>query len=376
MAKKSGIDLWLDGIEPKLTFSVAENPPGPDYASAHSWAACPENMGKAAFAPDDETAIDPSLAVADVFYVHPTTYVGEGNWNADVSGPMHATRADEIVAEMIMPGHASLFNGCCRIYAPRYRQANLAVFFRPGNNGRAALDLAYSDVARAFEYYITHENQGRPFFLAGHSQGCALLKRLLAVGFEPHLKDKLIAAYLLGFKVTKEAAESFSHIAVAANNESDAGVFVAYDTFLEGIDAVAQRDYAETWLPTGWQARMGKNILGINPVNWSPVERSAVGEHLGYGIVEVNDPALLPHLYLAGPDDGVGLRGEALVAPLTPGVAAKVDAHGFLKISKPSQDFMNAGVFGGNYHNKDVSLFYMNLRRNIEARVTAFVSAN
>jgi len=371
-AKRSGIDLWLDGIEPRGPFDPLTVPPAPDYSTPIAWAATPDAPGMAILAPNGETPITPEAAGADVFYVHPTTYVGDGNWNEDVSAPMHATRAGEIVSEMIMPGHLSLFNSSCRLFAPRYRQANLAVFFRPGANGRAALDLAYSDVVRAFDHYMAHENGGRPFFLAGHSQGCGMLMRLLADHFNPAYKSRLIAAYLLGFRATKGVAESFSHIVTPAEGPQDTGVFIAYDTYLEGIDARGQRDNAEEWLPTGWQPRVGKPVIGINPVNWSADERSPAGAHPGFGVIEVNKPDVLPFLYLAGKDKGVGLRAEALVAPLTPGVAAEVDRDGFLKISKPAQDFMNEGIFGGNYHNRDVALFYMSLRRNIEARTRAY----
>jgi hypothetical protein len=200
-----------------------------------------------------------------------------------------------------------------------------------------------------------------------------MLMRLLADHFNPAHKSRLIAAYLLGFRATKEVAESFSHIVTPAEGAVDTGVFVAYDTYLEGIDARGQRDNAEEWLPTGWQPRVGKPVIGINPVNWSADERSPAGAHPGFGVIEVNKPDVLPFLYLAGKDKGVGLRAEALVAPLTPGVAAEVDGDGFLKISKPAQDFMNEGIFGGNYHNRDVALFYMSLRRNIEARTRAYV---
>lgn len=376
MAKRSGIDMWLDGIEPTKSFSASSAPAAPDYRETSSWAALPDRLGNAGLVPHGEAAINPDQAEADVFYVHPTTYVGCGNWNEDIAAPMLDTRAGEIVSELIMPGHASLFNGCCRIYAPRYRQANLAVFFRPTDSGRAALDLAFSDIKRAFQHYMEHENNGRPFILAGHSQGCAMLMRLLAEGFDARLKPQLIAAYLLGFRITAETAASFASVVTPAERGDDTGVFIAYDTFLEGIDARGQRDNAEEWLPEGWQPRAGKAVVGHNPVNWSPVERSDAGSHLGFGVVEMNKPKLLPFLYLAGEDKGTGLRAEALVAPLTPGVAAKVDSDGFLKISKPDQDFMNAGIFGGNYHNRDVSLFYMNLRRNVETRVKAYLSGN
>jgi hypothetical protein len=41
-----------------------------------------------------------------------------------------------------------------------------------------ALDLAYQDVESAFDYYLTHYNQGRPFIVVGHCQGTTHALRL------------------------------------------------------------------------------------------------------------------------------------------------------------------------------------------------------
>ena len=46
------------------------------------------------------------------------------------------------------------------------------VFYSPGaiEDRRKATEVAYSDVRRAFLYYLEHLNQGRPFLVASHSQ--------------------------------------------------------------------------------------------------------------------------------------------------------------------------------------------------------------
>ncbi len=372
--KPSKLDLWLRGITPSAAFNKSSVPPAPDYALASSWAARPEAMGKAAFAPACMPAIKPSKALVDVFYVHPTTFVGTDNWNEDITLPFGSTRASEMVSELILPGQTSVFNGSCRIYAPRYRQATLISFFAANENGRAALDLAYSDVVAAFRHYLAHENNGRPFILAGHSQGTGHLMRLLAGGFAPALKSQLIAAYLLGFKITKAAAASFAQNVTPAKGAQDTGVFIAYDTYLDGTDAKNQPDGAEHKLGDTWVQRGGETVVGINPVNWSLNTPSSISEHQGFGVVGVIEPSLLSKLYLPGPDDSVGLKATELFAPVTPGVQAYLDADGFLKISLPEQDYMNAGIFGGNYHNRDMSIFYMNLRENIRDRIASHFS--
>ena len=41
------------------------------------------------------------------------------------------------------------------------------------------LDLAYSDISNAFEVYMEKHNNGKPFFIAGHSQGALHGQRLV-----------------------------------------------------------------------------------------------------------------------------------------------------------------------------------------------------
>jgi hypothetical protein len=56
----------------------------------------------------------------------------------------------------------------------------------------------------AFNYYIDNLNQGRPFILAGHSQGTMALIDLIKnrFGNDPELRDRLVAAYFIGYTVT------------------------------------------------------------------------------------------------------------------------------------------------------------------------------
>jgi Protein of unknown function (DUF3089) len=371
--KPSKVDLWIAAITPEGTFQQGTPPQIPDYGQAISWASTPDAPGKAALAPPGTAMIDPKDAGADVFYVHPSTYIGPSNWNEDIAVPMAATRSGEIVSELIMPGQAGFFSGCCRIYAPRYRQASLSAFFAPGDNGRAALDLAYGDIVRAFRHFIRYQNKGRPFIVAGHSQGACHLMRLLAEDFDPALKPQLIAAYLLGYRATEDVINSIKAVVSPAKDATTPGVFIAYDSFLEGTDARQQTDGAEHRFSEGWVPRRGKIITAINPVNWSCSKASQADEHLGFAVVSVNKPELLTTPFMPGPNIAVGLEANGMLGPIMPGVDAHLDGDGFLKISKPEQAFMNEGIFGGNYHNRDVALFYMNLRENAEARVAAFL---
>ena len=70
------------------------------------------------------------------------------------------------------------FADACKIYAPRYRQANVLTFFNimrlpyvfdRRESGVAAMSLAYSDVRRAFHQFLDEIKPNEPFFLAGYA---------------------------------------------------------------------------------------------------------------------------------------------------------------------------------------------------------------
>lgn len=148
---------------PPKPFSSYKAPPAPDYANKESWAVWP---GRASPADQIPPGIDGTIAKnpkADVFFIHPTTFLANSSWNAKYDeGDFTGTQLDQAVLRY----QVSAFNGCCRMYAPRYRQATLSAFLNPGADANKSFDLAYSDVVRAFDYYLANANKGRPFILA------------------------------------------------------------------------------------------------------------------------------------------------------------------------------------------------------------------
>ena len=102
-------------------------------------------------------------------------------WNADIDDVALNKKTDNTTILY----QASVFNEDCRVFAPRYRQANFNAFFT--NNKVVtdkAFELAYEDIKTAFEYYLEHYNQGRPIIIASHSQGTLHAGRLLKEYFE------------------------------------------------------------------------------------------------------------------------------------------------------------------------------------------------
>ncbi|MBB4658096.1 DUF3089 domain-containing protein [Parvularcula dongshanensis] len=139
------------------------------------------------FAPADDPALD-------CFYVYPTISADDAPNSDMVAGEGEARMAAQQFAR---------FAQACRLYAPIYRQVTLRSL-RAGLMGRpgGSTELAYQDVRAAFEAYLENDNRGRPFVLFGHSQGTAMLTRLIQEDVEgTPLQERMLSAILLGYNV-------------------------------------------------------------------------------------------------------------------------------------------------------------------------------
>ncbi|MDB5229076.1 MAG: hypothetical protein JWN78_3269, partial [Bacteroidota bacterium] len=156
-------------------FKVEDQPSAPEYSDGKNWSALPFRFDAGDFTLKDETWISDSLKNVDVFYIYPTLYKKGKTWCADVTNKKLNKDLDKLPVKF----HTAIFNRVGRVYAPRYRQAIIKSFFDTTGNGKKALDLAYEDVKRAFEYYMKNYNHGRPIIIVSHSQGTTHARRLL-----------------------------------------------------------------------------------------------------------------------------------------------------------------------------------------------------
>tara|TARA_R110002110_G_scaffold134348_1_gene317647 strand:+ start:4342 stop:5406 length:1065 start_codon:yes stop_codon:yes gene_type:complete len=312
-------------LTPSGDFEEYTPPPAPDYAMATSWVALPETEDAADRSPAGLDLDQQSMAQADVFYIHPTTYVSRKGWNAP---PDDQASNDEIEA-WVLPAQAAAFNGCCRVYVPRYRQATIASFFDAQGNGDQALDLAYSDVARAFENFLATRNEGRPFIIAGHSQGARHARRLLDEVLTPRIiEERLIAIYTVGQAMVP------SDKVPTCEGANQTGCQISWNT---------QTESASRSIGTS-------GSICVNPITWTADEVAAPAT-ANLGSVDFGAKAQV--------EDGVvgaQCRDGALIV-------SNVESRNF--------DYMPFGR--GNYHRYDYSLYYMNIRENAAARVRAFL---
>lgn len=299
-----------------------------DYSLDENWAALPTKVDDADWVPEGANLKNnQDIALADVFFVHPTTALLGFKGNADLSNK----NINDATDEGPMKYQASVFNGSCKVYAPRYQQAVLNNFFTKDDlESKEAFQKAYKDVKAAFEYYIANYNKGRPIIVAGHSQGAFLIKQLLKDFFENKpLENQLVSAYIIGFTVEKNYFSTLQPCADSAQN----ACFVSYNTF--GWNAKSDfADYQNSWC--------------TNPLSWKIDGEYAKSDlHLG----------------------GINKKMEGVIPNLT---GCKCE-EGKLYIQKPDvKGFIP--IAGKNYHLYDYPLFYMNIRQNVADRLNHFLS--
>ncbi|MEO1253816.1 MAG: DUF3089 domain-containing protein, partial [Bacteroidota bacterium] len=158
----------------------------PDYTQIKYWIAHPEKADMADVVPGKGELVEyQETAEADVFFIYPTIYTGKQEkdhpWFADVNDE----KLNKDIANSTIKNQATVFNGSAKVYAPLYRQAHIGIYYADNLPLKVeALEFAYTDVKRAFEYYLKNWNNGRPIIIASHSQGTNHATKLLREFFE------------------------------------------------------------------------------------------------------------------------------------------------------------------------------------------------
>lgn len=293
-------------------------PAAPNYALQNSWLTKPAK----------------STAPVDVFFVYPTVLFNDSDWI------MNTTRPDMIAAaKTSLDTQAVVFEGQANIYAPMYRQMNIAGLGLSDAEAAPLHEIVHSDVWRALKHYLKYENNGRPFFLAGHSQGSMILTNLMLAHWgSTGAEDRLIAALLLGWSLTPEELAANPAVKMC-DRPNRTRCVISYNTMAEGRQSVA---------PT-----LKKGALAINPLSWR-MDGVLVPAKKNLGAVFFDThavPTTYPYFTSAQIVDG-GL----VVNPVNVDLVTTQGGH------------FPAGV----YHAFDYSLFFENIRANIKERIKTF----
>lgn len=231
------------------------------------WACCTNNItdNKEQYVPDAPDYSDEKMWYtqlndiagneADVFYI-PSTW--EFDWTtqdgkichyADVYNQKHL---DDMAIEM--GGVAEYMADGNNFYSPYYRHITLDSWATLNEDTitRRYNDVSLTDIQNAFNHFIENFNNGRPFIIAGFSQGGKSVVELLKTMPE-NIRKRMIAAYVLGYKVTPDDVAIAPWI-IAAKDSLDTGVTICYNS-------VSSVEYVKPIVAA-------PNVMCINPVNW------------------------------------------------------------------------------------------------------------
>jgi Protein of unknown function (DUF3089) len=306
----------------------------PDYSDLSYWASHPWKWDPADSVPSPLQS-EPRDSIADVFFLHPTTYtarIRSKKQNAAIDDDYINAKTD--YSSILY--QASVFNNKSRVFAPRYRQAHIINFFSKDKEKAAkAFELAYEDLKTSFEYYLKTWNNGRPIIIAAHSQGSLLAERLLKDYFDAPtnsaqlLKNNLVVAYIIGWEVPKNYFTSLK----MCEDSLQTGCICSWRTLRKGyVPFYLKKDIDNSYV--------------TNPLTWTTGNE--------YASRKLNKGSVL-------------VRFNKIYQQTTDAQISK----GVLYVKKPK--FPGSFLyFRRNYHIGDINLYYLNIRENAARRIEMF----
>jgi hypothetical protein len=294
-----------------------------------------------------EAASPATSSKVDCFYVYPTVSPQPtANANLEVQGEETVTAEDQ----------ASRFSQVCRVWAPMYRQRTVASLDK---NQPGANQVAYDSLLAGWKDYLAHDNHGRPVVFIGHSQGAAILIRLLQNEIDPNprLRQLMVSAILLGGNVTVpvdgDVGGSFRHIPLC-RAAAATGCVIAYSSFgmAPPPNTLFGRPGTGVSALSGQTSSSGLQVACVNPATFSTAAGPLLPYFLsgGYPVpgADVRSPWVsFPGLYMA--------RCETLGGATT----LQVTSTGVAGDPRPEVTASLGPAWG--YHRSDVNLALGNL---------------
>jgi len=263
---------------------------------------------------------------ADLFYII-STETGDHLVGSDTCH-LADTYDDYLRSRMAHEMHAvdSFYSGDCNYFSPYYRQVSMQSWGSVEAT-MARLPVALSDVRRSWDYYLQYYNQGRPFVIAGFSQGAHAMMDIMR-RMPDSIASRMVAAYAIGYKVTQEDMDSCPLIR-PAEGATDTGVTICFNSVRSPECAIP--------------VVSGGNLLCINPVNWRT--------------------------------DTVCTSFVVYDRYHSDTLTARCDPESHLVLVGNYLDNKPMPVIGvpGNYHHRELKFYYPYICQNIMDRVAAFL---
>ena len=284
----------------------------------------------------------------DAFYIYSTAYF-ESSFEEGASDYASLDNAEmREGAQQEYVDHATVFEESCNVFTPWYRQFGMRyaveMMAKTGSLDEAIAGVAYTDITAALDYYFEHCNQGRPFIIAGHSQGSAIVRYVLKHYFKEHpdYYMRMVAAYAIGYSITKDDLKDYPHLKYATG-ESDTGVIVSWNT--EGKQNVEENAKNIVVLP---------GAISINPLNWKLDETYAPAS-LNLGSYKFNKETGEPEFVDMGADAQINLARGVIVTNAKATPVSMVDFFG-----------------PASFHDSEYTFYYNNIKANVAKRIATY----
>ncbi|MDD2594972.1 MAG: DUF3089 domain-containing protein [Bacteroidales bacterium] len=283
----------------------------------------------------------------DVFYIVPTCIWDSISPKGDTIHFMDIDNQRErnAVDPSIILGREA-FSRDANFYSPYYRQISLESFLLDDKEIERRFAIAFEDISNAFDYYISHFNNGRPFILAGHSQGAKCVIELIQKKFDDEIFSRFVAGYIMGYKVTPQDTVGCTYLR-PARGDKDLGVC---------ISTISLSDTSAT---SGY---LDDNCFIINPLNWHTDTTYADREqHLG--AVFLN-------------------RDGSIAKEVNNMIGVKVDTlkHVLIVDGINPDDYyipaLEPFFKRGNYHIQEIPFYFRNLQENVKLRIDTYLNIN
>lgn len=241
---------------------------------------------------------------------------------------------------------ASVFGPFTNVFAPLWRQVNATKLPELSFEEVDAAEWAEprTDVYAALDYYFEELNDGRPYFLAGHSQGSRMCYMVLSEYMREH-PDRyanMIAAYTPGDSLTRRYLEENPHVK-AAQASDDLGVVASWNT-----EGPANKGHDSLVVAPG--------AISINPLSWRTDDTPAPAE--------LNLGSFMPRLLTRGLRRLPAKADAAIDVERGTVIVTEPKLKGCAITAMPGLKRFES-VFGPqSYHGCDYSFFYLNIREN------------
>lgn len=349
-----GIVSYL--LKPSELFDPNGMAKKPNYAEDRYWSSLPERGDEADLVPIGlEGGVNNGNAPVDVFYIHGTGYLNNNSWTS----PIKPNTATEDNAKFSLANEASIFNSCCNIYAPHYREASIFTYMSLSSMEREnLLDYVYEDIANAFEYFIKLHNENRPIVIVSHSQGTHLAIRLLSeIDGSPEIAERVVVAYMVGsgpVSLTQSYIDSLQNFNTCEKSR-DIHCVVHWNSYGEN----GTKKIFSSPEPS----------LCTNPLSWS-VGDTLAPSSLNLGAVPISGAYTMK---MVGDDSSSGIVFNRH-QPAMVGYSWAYCRDGYLYVSdQTGSDYEKLGKLPDkSYHGIDFPLFHMNIRTNVSERIDEY----